>query len=76
MVFGLGLRRRVHMRSTLENGVLCNRLQLASAVNSFIDQVEFVAVKMLSGHRAPCLHFSNHNEQISSYAVLGEISFH
>ena len=40
------------MRTTLQNGVLCNGQQLGSAVNSSIDQGEFVAMKMLSGRRA------------------------
>ena len=35
---------------TIENGVLCNRT--GRAVNSFIDQDEFAAMKTLSGHRA------------------------
>ena len=53
MVFGLGTRLRVCMRTTFENGVLCNGQQPGSAMNSFIDQGEFGAMKMLSGHIAP-----------------------
>ena len=50
VVFGLGTR--LHMRTTLENGVLRNGRQLGRVVNSFIDQGEVVAVKPLSGHKA------------------------
>ena len=53
VVFGLGTRLRVRMRTTLENGVLCNGQQSGRAENSFIDQGEFVAVKMVSGCKAP-----------------------
>ena len=53
VVFGLGTRLHVHMRTTLENGVLCNGQQLGRAENSFIDQGEFVAMKTLSGCKAP-----------------------
>ena len=42
------------MRTTLENGVLCNGQQLDRVENSFIDQGKFVAMKMLSGCKAPC----------------------
>ena len=49
VVFGLGTRLRVRMRTTLENGVLRNGQQPGSAMNSFIDQDEFGAMKMLSG---------------------------
>ena len=52
MVFGLGTRLRVRMR-TLENGVLRNRQQPGSAENSFINQDEFVAMKTLSGCKVP-----------------------
>ena len=58
MVFGLGTRLHVHMRTTLENGVLCNRQQPGRAENSFIDQDEFVAMKTLSGSKA--LHCDKH----------------
>ena len=54
MVFGLGTRLLVRMRITLENSVLCNRQQLGRAENSFIDQDEFVAMKMLSRCKVPC----------------------
>ena len=46
VIFGLGTRLRVRMRTTLENGVL----QTTSAVKIIIDQSEFVA---LSSRRAP-----------------------
>ena len=41
VVFDLGMRLRVHMRTKLENGVLSN------------GQGEFKAMKTLSGCRAP-----------------------
>ena len=53
VVFGLGTRLCVRMRTTLENGVLRNRQQPGRAENSFIDQGEFVAMKTLSGRKAP-----------------------
>ena len=53
MVFGLGTRLRVRMRTTLENGVLRNGQQQGRAENSFIDQGEFVAMKTLSDCKAP-----------------------
>ena len=53
VVFGLGTRLRVRMRTTFENGVLRNGQQPGRAVNSFIDQGEFVVMKTLSGRRAP-----------------------
>ena len=53
VAFGLGTRLRVHMHITLENGVLRNRQQPGRAENSFIDQDEFVAMKTLSGCKAP-----------------------
>ena len=52
VVFGLGTRLRVRMRTTLENGVLRNGQQPGRAENSFIDQGEFVAMKTLSGFKA------------------------
>ena len=58
MVFGLGMRLHVHMRTTLENGVLHNGQQPGSAVNSFTDKGEFGAMKTLSGHGA--LHCDQH----------------
>ena len=53
VVFGLGTRLRVRMRTIFENGVLRNGQQPGSAVNSFIDLGEFVAMKTLSGRIAP-----------------------
>ena len=52
VVFGLGTKLRVRMRTTLENGVLRNGQQPGRAENSFIDQGEFVAMKTLSGCKA------------------------
>ena len=51
VVFGLGKRLHVHMRTTLENDVLRNRQQRPE--NSFSDQGEFVAMMTLSGGKAP-----------------------
>ena len=42
------------MLTKLGNGVLCNREEVDSAVNSFTDQDKFEGIKRLSGHRAPC----------------------
>ena len=56
VVFSLGTRLRVRMRTTLENGVLRNGQQPGRAENSFIDQVELVAIKTLSGCKAPRCH--------------------
>ena len=53
VIFGLGTRLRVRMHTTLENGVLRNGQQPASAVNNFIDQGEFGAMKTLSDRIAP-----------------------
>ena len=53
VVFGLGTRLRVRMRTTLENGVLRNRQQPGRAENIFIDRDEFVAMKTLGGCKAP-----------------------
>lgn len=52
VVFGLGTRLRVRMRTTLENGVLRNGQQPGRAENSFIDQGELEAMKTLSGRKA------------------------
>ena len=52
VVFGLGTKLRVRMRTTFENGVLRNRQQPGRAESSFIDQDEFVAMKTLSGCKA------------------------
>ena len=53
VVFGLGTRLRVRMRTTFKNGVLRNGQQPSRAENSFIDQGKFVAMKTLSGCKAP-----------------------
>ena len=58
VIFGLGTRLRVRMRTTFEKGVLRNGQQPASAVNNFIDQGEFGAMKTLSDHIAP--HYDKH----------------
>ena len=52
VVFGLGTRLRVRMRTTLENGVLCNEQLSGSTVNNFFDQGNFEAMKTLSGWEA------------------------
>ena len=52
VVFGLGTRLCVRMRTKLENGVLHNEQQPQSIVNGFIDQGEFEAMKTLSGWEA------------------------
>ena len=44
----------MHMRTTLQNGVLHNGQQPGRAENSFIDQGEFVAMKTLSGCKDLC----------------------
>ena len=54
VVFGLGMRLHVRMRTTIENGVLRNRQQPGRAENSFFDWGEFVAMKTLSGYKVPC----------------------
>ena len=43
----------MRMHTTLENGVLRNRQQPGRAENSFIDQDNVVAMKMLSGCKIP-----------------------
>ena len=53
VVVDLGTRLRVRMRTTLENGILRNGQQPGRAENSFIDQGESVALKTLSGRKAP-----------------------
>ena len=53
VVFGLGTRLCVRMRTTFENGVLRNGQQPGSDVNSFIDLGEFGTMKTLSGRIAP-----------------------
>ena len=52
VVFGLGMRLHVCMH-ILEKGVLRNEQQPGIAENSFIGQGEFVAMKTLSGRKAP-----------------------
>ena len=52
VVFGLGTRLRVRMRTTLENGVLRNEQLSGSTVNNFFDQGNFEAMKTLSGWEA------------------------
>ena len=52
VVFGLGTRLHVRMRTKLENGVLSNGQQPQSVVNGFVDQGEFKAMKTLSGWEA------------------------
>jgi len=42
------------MHTTFENGILCNRQHPGSAMNSFINQGEFGAMKTLSGRIALC----------------------
>ena len=54
MVFGLGTRLHVRMRTRLENGVLRDGQQSDSAVNSFFNQRKFEAMKTLSGWEAAC----------------------
>ena len=57
VVFGLGTILSVRRRTTFENGVLRIGQQAAEqagiAENSFIDRDEFVAMKTLSGCKAP-----------------------
>ena len=52
VVFGLGTRLRVRMRTTLKNGVLRNEQPSGCAVNNFLDQGNFEAMKTLSGWEA------------------------
>ena len=54
VVFGLGTRLHLRMRTTLENGVLPNGEQPGRAENSFIDQGELLAMKTLSGRKGSC----------------------
>ena len=42
----------MRMRTTLENGVLCNEQPSGCAVNNFLDQGNFEAMKTLSGWEA------------------------
>ena len=50
VVFDLGTRLHVRMRTKLENCVLCNGQQPQSVVNGFY--CEFEAMKTLSGRKA------------------------
>ena len=52
VVFGLGTRLRVRMRTTLENGVLRNEQLSGSTVNNIFDQGNFETMKTLSGWEA------------------------
>ena len=52
VVFGLGTRLRVRMRTKVENGVLHNGQPTQSVVNGFSDQGELEAMKTLSGWKA------------------------
>ena len=66
---------RVHMCTTLENGILRNGQQLGRAVNSFINQGKFVAKKTLSGHKAPhCDKHLFHDKMMASTLTIFEIS--
>ena len=65
---------RVHMCTTLENGILRNGQQLGGAVNSFINQGKFVA-KTLSGHKAPrCDKHLFYDKMMASTWTVFEIS--
>ena len=53
VVFGLGTRLPVRMRTKLENGVLHNEQRPQSVVNGFsLTRVNFEAMKTLSGWEA------------------------
>ena len=52
VVFGLVTKLHVCMRTTLENGVLCNGQQPRSVVNGFYRPGEFEGRKTLSGWEA------------------------
>ena len=71
VVFGLGTRLRVRMRTTLENGVLRNE-QLSGSAMNFFDQGNFEAMKTLSGWEAA--HCDKHQFRakikVSTRAVL------
>ena len=43
--FGVGVRLHVRMRTKLEIAILHNGQQLGNAVNSFVDQGKFEAMK-------------------------------
>ena len=73
VVFGLGMRPRVCMCTTSENGVLCNRQQPGRADEQlFIDQYEFVAMRTLSGRNTLHCEFCD-QMMVSTWTVI-EIS--
>ena len=59
VVFGLEMRLRVRMRTTLENGVLRNKQPSGSAVNNFFEKGNFEAMKTLSGWKAACCDYKH-----------------
>ena len=67
MVFGLGARLCVHMRTRLVNGILHIGQQLSSAVNSLIDRGKFEAMKSLSEWKVV------HCDELKSRLVLGVV---
>ena len=72
--FGVGVRLHVRMRTKLENAILHNGQQLGSAVNNFVDQGKFEAMKTLSGHRV--LHCGKHQFCAKNYnEYLWQASF-
>ena len=72
VVFGLGTRLRVRMRTKLENGVLRNEQPSGCAVNNFLDQGNFEAMKTLSGWEAARCdeHHFRAKIKVSTWAVL------
>ena len=52
VVFGLGTRLRMRMRTKSKNGVLSNGQQPQCVVNGFVNQGEFEAMKTPSGWEA------------------------
>ena len=64
VVIGLGMRLDVHMRTRLENGILCNRQQPGSAENNFFDHSKFEAMKSLSGWEAA------HSDKDQFHAII------
>ena len=77
VVFGLGTRLRVRMRTTFENGILRNGQQPGNAVNSFINLGKFVVMKTLSGGRAPwCDKHQFHDKMtVSTWTVFELLLF-
>ena len=67
VVFGLGTRLRVRMRTTFENGVLHNGQQPDRAVNSFIDQGELFGM--------PCIPTSFYIFNVFFFGFLVSILF-